>query len=257
LSGSGFSKIPSAVKQGTWTSEKLIKQATAWAQQLKAAGINLNLAPVADTVPPSMTKKNEPIGALQREFGSDPVKVGQQAAAFIQGMNAGGVQACAKHFPGLGRITGNTDYTDKGVTDTATTTTDAYLTAFQQAMGAHPAMVMGSLATYSKIDAKQPAVFSSKVITDLLRGQLGWQGVVISDALEGEAIKSVPVTQRGVDFIKAGGDIAILTSVSDVDKAAQGIESLMTIDDAFAAQVNAAVMRVLQAKAAAGLLGTS
>jgi len=254
LSGSGFSKIPSAVTQGTWTPQKLTDQATTWAQELKAAGVNLNLAPVADTVPSAMTRQNQPIGALQREFGSTPATVGQHAVAFIKGMTAGGIQSCVKHFPGLGRVSGNTDFTDVGVEDTTTTTTDAYLSAFKKSMSAKPAMVMISLATYGKIDAKNPAVFSSKVITSLLRGKLGWQGVVISDAMEGEAIKSVPVAQRGVNFIKAGGDIAIFSSLSDLQKAAAGIEKLMNSNSAFAAKVDAAVLRVLRAKAEAGLL---
>jgi len=254
LSGSGFSKIPAASTQGTWPADKLTTNATKWAQQLNAVGVNLNLAPVTDTVPSSMLKTNKPIGVLGRQFGSSAKLVGDQAATYIQAMNAGGVQACVKHFPGLGRITGNTDTATTGVTDKTTKADDSYVGAFKTAIAAGPAMVMISMATYSKIDAKHPAVFSSAVITDLLRGQLGWNGVVISDAMNAATIKSTAVGQRGVEFVKAGGDIAIFMSVADVTKAAAGMKKLAQSDEAFAAQIDAAVMRVLKAKAAAGLL---
>jgi len=254
LSGKGFDKIPSASTQGTWPSDKLTESAQAWASQLSAAGVNLNLAPVADTVPASMLHKNKPIGMLSRQFGTNPAVVAEHAAAFIQGMNAGGVQACVKHFPGLGRITGNTDNSTKDITDGTTTRDSDYLQAFRTAMAAGPAMVMMSLATYSKIDAKHPAVFSHTMITDVLRGDLGWDGVVISDALNAAAVKSVPVGQRAVQFIEAGGDIALFATVAEVNQAASALKQRAQSDEAFADLIDASVMRVLKAKAAAGLL---
>ena len=256
LSGSGFSKIPTAAVQGTWSAAKLTKNATDWALELNAVGVNLDLAPVTDTVPPTMLRTNKPIGALGRQFGTDPKVVSAHSAAFIQGMNDGGVQACIKHFPGLGRITGNTDTSTVGITDDTTKAGDSYVAAFKTAIQAEPAMVMISMATYSQIDAKHPAVFSSAVITGLLRDKIGWNGVVISDAMNAAAVKSTAVGQRGVKFVQAGGDIALFTSVSDVDKAASAMKKLAATDQAFAAQIDAAVARVLTAKAAAGLLST-
>jgi len=254
LSGSGFDKIPTAKAQGAWSVAKLTRNATTWAQQLSAVGVNLNLAPVTDTVPVSKLWTNKPIGVLARQFGSDPVAVGNHAAAFIAGMTAGGIQACVKHFPGLGLITGNTDVSTTNTTDNTTKAGSSYVAAFETAIQAGPSMVMISMATYSKIDAKHPAVFSSAVITDLLRGQLGWNGVVISDAMNAAAIKATSVGQRGVKFVQAGGDIGLFTSVSDVNKAAAGMMKRAATDEAFAAQIDAATMRVLQAKSAAGLL---
>lgn len=255
LSGDGFDRIPAATVQGTWTTDDLTTAATKWAQQLSAAGVNLNLAPVTDTVPNSMRASNKPIGALQREFGSDPDLVGAQAAAFIQGMTAGGVQTCPKHFPGLGRVTGNTDFSTVGIVDSTTSRDDALLTAFTAGMAAHPAMVMVSLATYSLIDPDNPAAFSQIIVTQMLRGDLGWDGVVISDSMDAAAVKAIPVAQRGVDFIKAGGDIAIFPGVNDLKTAAAGIKQQIDASPDFAALVDAAVLRVLQAKNAAGLLG--
>lgn len=254
LSGKGFDAIPKATVQGSWSTDELTAKAESWAKQLSAIGVNLNLAPDTDTVPASMTRANKPIGALGRYFSTDPAVVGSHARAFIAGMSAGDVQTCIKHFPGLGRITGNTDTSAKGITDDVTTSQDDYVAAFKDAMAADPAMVMMSLATYSKIDADHPAAFSSAVVDDLLRGQLGWGGVVISDALNAAAVKSVPAPQRATQFIQAGGDIALFPAIADATAGFDGIKALVATNKDFAAKVDAAVMRVLRAKAAAGLL---
>jgi beta-N-acetylhexosaminidase len=254
LSGAGFSDVPSAATQGTWTPQRLTAQAAQWAQQLHSAGVSLDLAPVADTVPATMIHANQPIGSLNRAFSSDPATNGTQAAAFIAGMGSSGVQACVKHFPGLGRVTGNTDYTTSGIVDDTTTRHDPYLDAFAQAIAAKPTMVMVSLATYTQLDRHHQAVFSPAIITQILRGDLGWQGVVITDSLGAAATANIPASQSAADFIAAGGDIAIFTSVDDIRDAHDGLRKRMAADPAFAAQIDASVLRVLTAKQAAGLL---
>ena len=88
----------------------------------------------------------------------------------------------AKHFPGLGRVTGNTD-TTAGVTDTVTTRTSTDITPFRAAISAGAHLLMVSSAYYSRIDASHPAVFSPTVIRGMIRGDLGFTGVVISDDL--------------------------------------------------------------------------
>ena len=254
LSGAGFSAIPSAKVQGTWTTDKLTAQATVWGKEMLDAGVNLDLAPVADTVPASLGRRNAPIGGLNRQFANDPAAVVTHASAFIAGLTAAGVSSCVKHFPGLGRVTGNTDYTRTGIVDSATTRTDPYVTAFKQVMAAGPAMVMISTATYKKIDAAHPAAFSSIVINDLLRGQLGWTGVVISDSLDAVSVTKTTPQQRAVQFIAAGGDIAVFTSLASAQAAFAGLKAKAAASPEFAALVDAAVMRVLEAKVAAGLV---
>jgi len=254
VSGTGFDKIPPATDQGAMPVDQLTQAASTWGAQLKTAGINLNLAPVADTVPAGFESKNGPIGKLHREFGTSPDVTGPHAAAFITGMSSAGEQSCVKHFPGLGRITGNTDKTAKGVTDDTTTATDPYLDAFRAAIAAGPAMVMVSLATYTQIDADNPAVFSHIVITDLLRGKIGWTGVVIADALDSAAVTAVPVEQRVVRFVQAGGDIVIFTTTGDAIKAIDGLVAQMGQSPEFNQLVNTSLLRVLRAKYAAGLV---
>ncbi len=120
LQGPGFSTIPSALEQGGLAPSALRADATTWGHELAAAGVNLDFAPVMDVVPPGTDAQNQPIGALQRAFGHDPATTGRHGAAFIRGMRAAGIATTAKHFPGLGRVVGNTDFTAQ-VTDTVTT----------------------------------------------------------------------------------------------------------------------------------------
>src|SRR6202007_1577923 len=120
--------------------------ATNWGTDLRAAGVNLDLAPVMDVVPQATAASNAPIGALDREFGFGPVTNGEHGSAFIQGVAAAGVKTVGKHVPGLGRVAGNTDFTSN-VVDTVTTANDPYLNSFRGAVGAGVPMVMVALAT--------------------------------------------------------------------------------------------------------------
>jgi beta-N-acetylhexosaminidase len=132
LRGPGFSAIPTPVIQGELASSTLQRDAAGWGRELKLAGVNLDLAPVMDVVLPWTARPNQPIGALMREFGSDPETVASHGVAFIRGMRYAGVATTAKHFPGLGRVVGNTDLT-AGVTDTVTAPGAPYLGSFQAA----------------------------------------------------------------------------------------------------------------------------
>ena len=127
------------------------------------AGVNLDLAPVADVVPPGKDATNAPIGQLKREYGHDPSTAASHVTAFIAGMKQAGVATTAKHFPGLGRVVGNTDFTGD-VVDSVTTRNDPYLAPFAAAVGAGVPFVMVSLATYTQIDPDHLAVFSPAVI---------------------------------------------------------------------------------------------
>jgi hypothetical protein len=182
LSGPGFSVIPSAVVQGQRSPGTLTADARAWGRELLVAGVNLDFAPVFDVVPPGTDATNQPIGVLGREYGHDPLTAGSHAAAFVAGMSEAGVATTAKHFPGLGRVVGNTDVA-AGVVDTVTTATDPYLASFRAGISAGVPFVMVALATYTRIDPVHLAAFSPVVIGGMLRGDLGFRGVVMSDDL--------------------------------------------------------------------------
>src|SRR5260370_21471717 len=83
MQGPGFSQIPTAVVQGTWDPALLQSRAAGWAQELRAAGINFNFAPVMDVVPPGPDAHNQPIGALQPEHGHDPATAGSHGVAVL------------------------------------------------------------------------------------------------------------------------------------------------------------------------------
>ena len=254
--GPGFTPIPSALQQGTEDPAVLQSQATVWAAQLKAAGINLNLAPVMDTVPAGQDASNAPIGALQREFGHDPATVSTHGLAFIAGMHQSNEVVTLKHFPGLGRVAGNTDFAS-AVVDRTTTAGDPYLVPFQQGINAGADLVMVSTATYTQIDPQHLAVFSPAIIS-LLRDQLHFNGVIVSDDLgAAAAVSSIPAGDRAVDFIAAGGDLITVKNANLVAPMTLAIANRMVSDQAFADQVKAAVTRVLQLKIPAGVVSCS
>jgi len=254
LTGPGFSTIPSAVQQGMFDPSTLRADAETWGRQLHAAGVNFNFAPVMDVVPAGTDAQNQPIGVLQREYGHDPQTVGSHGVAFLQGMEAAGVTSSAKHFPGLGRVVGNTDFTASVVDDT-TTVDDPYLQSFAAAVVAHVPFVMVALATYTRIDPHRLAVFSPMVIGQMLRGALHFDGVVISDDMgAATAVASIPAGQRAIDFLLAGGDMVISKTVAPAEAMYQAVMSRTSSDLAFRGRVDDAALRVLGAKQASGLL---
>jgi beta-N-acetylhexosaminidase len=253
LSGPGFATMPSELQQGTWSLGTLRAQAAEWGTDLRAAGVNLDLAPVMDVVPQASAASNAPIGALDREFGYAPETNGEHGAAFIQGMSAAGVMTVAKHFPGLGRVAGNTDFT-ANVVDNVTTANDPYLNSFRAAVGAGVPMVMVALATYTRIDPTRLAAFSPTVMR-LLRNGLGFTGVIVSDDLgEATAVQAIPAATRAVDFLTAGGDLISSQSLVPAEQMAAAVLARASADAAFRGTVDAAAQRVLAAKQAAGLL---
>ena len=254
LAGAGFSTIPTPVVQGSRPPDVLAAQAAAWGAQLREAGINLDFAPVADVVPPGGDASNEPIGVLQREYGHDPLTAGDHAAAFIAGMADAGVATTAKHFPGLGRVVGNTDVT-AGVVDTVTTADDPDLASFRAAIAAGVPFVMVALATFTRIDPAHLAAFSPRVIGDLLRDDLGFRGVVMSDDIgETAAVATMPPGERALEFLLAGGDLIVSRSAAATAAMVAELRGRAATDPAVAARVDDAALRVLGAKEAAGLL---
>ncbi|KAB7789713.1 glycoside hydrolase family 3 N-terminal domain-containing protein [Bifidobacterium leontopitheci] len=253
LKGTGFDTMPSAVAQGQMTPDALRQSAAGWGAQLKQAGVDVDLAPVLGTVQVARAS-NAPIGALNRDFGLDAAGNAQHGAAFVEGLRTAGVGGTVKHYPGLGAVTGNTDFTAQGILDTTTTMDGDEIGAFNTVIRkTNPSMVMMSLATYQRIDPSAPAAFSSTIIDDTLRGSVGYQGVVISDSLSAAAVSSVPSGELGVRLIDAGGDLACLGETSLVQPVLDGIIAKANTDPAFAKKVTASATRVMTLKYQLGL----
>ncbi|HWC22812.1 MAG TPA: glycoside hydrolase family 3 N-terminal domain-containing protein [Flexivirga sp.] len=254
LKGTGFTTLPTALTQGSWSSSHQTSTGATVGQQLRDVGVNVNLAPVADTVPQSLGTRNGPIGHYYREYGYTPSVVSRAVTNVVHGLNSRGDIATLKHFPGLGRITNNTDTSSTGITDNTMTATDPYLSTFKSGIAAGAGMVMMSTAWYPKIDSANQAAFSHPMITTLLRGSLGFHGVVVSDSLSAVSVQHIPVGQRATRFIAAGGDIVLTGAPHDVPTMAAAILAKMKSSPTFAGQVSAAVHRVLTLKSRHGLL---
>ena len=251
LAGSGFSDIPSALDQSAQPRDQLVASARTWGKELADVGVNMNLAPVSDLVDIARPASNEPIGRWGREYGHDAATVSSQAGAFAEGMQASKVIPTYKHFPGLGRVKDNTD-TSAGVVDSTTTRSadTAVSVIFGAAIAAGAPVIMVSSATYSLIDPSAPAVFSSTIVTDMLRREMGFSGVVITDDVSAAVqVQDVSAGDRAVRAIRAGCDLVLASA--DPTVAADMVKALIATarsDPAFAARVDESATRVLNLK---------
>ncbi|GIH14532.1 beta-glucosidase [Rugosimonospora africana] len=254
LRGSDFPAIPSAVAQGKLSTTALRGQTTDWAKRLAHVGVTLDLAPVADTVPAGTADSNPPIGELDRQYGSTPSGVAQDVSTVVTAVQSAGVLTTLKHFPGLGRVTANTDTSTHAV-DNKTTATDSFLEPFTSGIRAGTAAVMISSASYPKLDSHAIAPFSSAIVTGLLRQRLGFTGLIISDDL-GAAVapSAVPVGQRAVRFLQAGGDVVLTVKTSDAGPMEDALVTAAKGSATFAARLHDAARHVIASKVRAGLV---
>lgn len=249
LKGRGFDPMPAAKIQGTWDPAELKAKATTWGKELAGAGINVNLAPVADTVPSAaFAPSNAPIGHFGRQFGFTPQSVSASSMAFSEGMLEAGVEPVVKHFPGLGRVAKNTDVASN-VTDTKTTRDDAYLQPFRDAVEAGNRWVMVSNAYYSKIDPENIAPFSGTIMRDMLRGDLGFEGIIVSDDVcEANQLSPWGLGERALRFFEAGGTMLLCVDSGKTATMADALVKKASKDPVFARQIDQAALTVLEAK---------
>jgi beta-N-acetylhexosaminidase len=179
--------------------------ASVTARGLKAIGITLNLAPVADV---NNNPNNPVIG--DRSFGSDAKKVAKHVIAFVQGMQAEGVAATVKHFPGHGNTATDSHHALPKLDVTLEQLFETELVPFRAGMAAGVACVMSYHGIVSALDAENPATLSSKVMTLFLRDTLGFDGVSFSDALEMKAVaETYGPEESAVRAVAAGIDMPL------------------------------------------------
>src|SRR3954471_20558069 len=255
LQGPGFGDLPSALAQGRLPPTALDTLVDGMGASLADAGVTLDLAPVADVVPAAGAASNAPIGAFDRQYGSTAAEVVSAAGAVVRGLGAHDVTATLKHFPGLGSVRENTDVS-ADVIDDSIATDDERVAAFG-VLSRSPArpFVMVSSATYELIDPSAPAVFSPVVISDVLRGDLGFRGVVITDDVgSAKAVQDVAPGDRAVRFFEAGGTLVLTVTSSVLQEMQDAVLARDAADPDFARKVDTAVRTALVAKARAGLL---
>ena len=222
--------------------------ATVIAQTLAASGINLNIAPVVDL---DVNPRNPAIGALDRSFSADPAVVERLARIEIEAHRAAGVATSLKHFPGLGSATVNTDF---GVADVTATWRRRELDPFRALIDSgHADTIMAANLVNRDLDADYPASLSSAIVTDLLRGELGWDGVVITDDLHAGAITSAFGADEAIArAIEAGCDLLLFANQQrfDADLASKTIDTI----EALVASGRISMERLLVSQARVGRL---
>jgi beta-N-acetylhexosaminidase len=191
------------------TTDLAHSQAVAAARALRQAGIAVDFAPVADVAVPGSFLRT-------RAFGAEPAVVAPLASAFVSGLQSLRVAATAKHFPGLGSATVSTD--DRPVTiGRSAAFLDARLAPFRSAIAAGARLVMVSSASYPALDPTgTPAVFSRPIVTGLLRGNLGFGGVVVTDALDAPAAARMP--HAAARAIAAGVDLLLYSRTAPSER---------------------------------------
>ncbi len=256
VQGPGFETIPAATEQALLDADELRADWQRWGGQLVQGGVRFNLAPVADVVPADQVSVNQAVGQLRRGYGSDPQLVAELVGQVVQGLDAAGVASSVKHFPGLGQVTENTDLA-VGY-DHTSTLTDDQLMPFQAAIDAGASSVMVSSAIYTQVDAANPAVFSPAIVTGILRDRMGFDGVIISDDLGvAAAVASYPVANRGLDFLRAGGDMVIVADPQAAQAMVAATLAAAQSDPDFAGQLADKVARLFALKTDVGLMSCS
>ncbi len=182
--------------------------ATTVAITLAGAGIDLNFAPVVDL---NVNPKNPAIGALGRSFSADPATVVAQSTRVIQAHRSAGIRCAIKHFPGEGSATGNTD---NGIVDVTASWTDVELIPFRElvAAGLPDAVMVGHIVN-GQLDKDRPASLSKASVTGILRGDIGWQGAVVSDDLQAPAITQAYGGEEAIALaLEAGIDLLLFAN---------------------------------------------
>lgn len=202
-----FTQWPAASVLGAVGSTELTYgMARAIARELIAVGINMNMAPVLDV----LTNPANPVMA-GRSYGSDPHVVAQHGIAFCEGLRSEGVLAVGKHFPGHGDTIVDSHLALPVVPHNLDRLSAVELVPFATAIRAGIPALMTAHLLLPALDSELPATLSRPILTDLLREDLGFGNLVISDDLLMQGIAdSTPPGEAGVRFLEAGGDLMLI-----------------------------------------------
>ena len=202
----GFSATPSQAELGRWDDQERTRSSAREVGELLASlGINLNFAPVLDL---AVNPDNPIIAALERSYGADPNRVERHARWTIQEFHRAGVLSAVKHFPGHGA---SKEDSHLGLPDVTHLWSETELEPFRSLMSEQlPDLVMMAHLYNAQWDETYPATLSSAVITGMLRQQLGFEGVVVSDDMKMGAIAQNYSLEESIELaVKAGVDILL------------------------------------------------
>jgi beta-N-acetylhexosaminidase len=215
------------------------------ARVLRSAGVNMDLAPVADVARAGSALERE-----MRSYGRSPARVASLTVAFAAGLHAGGVRATAKHFPGFGAATVNTDNAPARVGASAATLRAVDEKPFAALIKGGVDAAMLSTAVYPAVDPL-PAAFSSRWVGAELRTRLRFRGVAITDDLGTPAVSSFgTVAQRAVRAVRAGVDLPLFSATYRASaQAAEGLLAAARRGDLSRTTLRAQARRVLALRA--------
>ncbi len=251
--GAAITPFPGAMALGATGSAQLAREvAEATGQELRALGVNMNLAPVADV---NNNPANPVIGV--RSFGEDPELVARLVAATVEGYHAAGIIATLKHFPGHGDTTTDSHLALPIVPHTLERLQQIELPPFRCGIAAGADAIMTAhlalpqFAMGADTNAAPPATLAAEVIQGLLREQLGFTGVVISDCLEMQAIaEGVGVAAGAVLALRAGIDLVLVSHRADRQRAAlAAVRAAVAHGELAATTLRQAAERTLHLKA--------
>lgn len=225
------------------TPQAAAAQASAAARALRGLGVNVTLTPVADVAIPGAA-------VAARTFGSDPDSVAERVGAAVRAYAQGGVAATAKHFPGFGRATENTDFA--AVTIRGVGAGD--LAPFKRAIADGVPLVMASHGLYPQLDPDHIASQSPAILNGLLRERLGFRGVVITDSMEAKAVTSrSPIEVAAQRALTGGADLLLFTGDGSFRPVSLHLYAEARRSPALRARLRVAASRVLALKRRLGL----
>jgi len=218
--------------------------------ELAAVGVNANFAPVVDV---NTNPANPVIGV--RSMGEDPALVASMGQAQIEGMQENGVAAAAKHFPGHGN-TDTDSHTGLPIVTYDRETLDQHLLPFQQAIDGGVDMIMTAHVILEAVDPDMPGTLSKEVLTDLLREEMGFDGLITTDALNMAALKQLPGNPLddgdiAVLAVQAGSDILLMSP--DVDATFEAINEAVADGEITRERLEESVTRILEWKVERGV----
>lgn len=223
-----------------------IEAGTTIGSYLNEIGFNVDFAPVADVAGEGSVLGN-------RSFGADPQMVGEMVTGAVNGIEGTGVSACLKHFPGLGSTSEDTHDGRVEITKSLEEMRASDFVPFSAGIEAGADFVMVSHATAPALDEDNvPSSLSKKVITDILRGELGFEGVVITDALDMTAITDYYTPEEAaVMALEAGADMLLMPE--DFEKAYNAVLAAVQDGTLSEERINESLNRIYRVKCAGKL----
>lgn len=220
----------------------LVGEATG--EELRNYGINFDLAPVLDV----NNNPNNPV-INNRSYSDNAITVSLFGQQMIAGLAESNVMGCAKHFPGHGNTSTDSHTSLPKITSTKEDLYAIELAPFISAIASGIDAIMTTHIIFSAIDKEYPATLSRAVLTDLLRDELGYQGIIVTDGMEMKAIAdNYGVAQAAVLAVKAGADMLAYTTMNNPITAHQAIKEAVINGEISEARINDSVRRILLKK---------